>query len=170
MSNEKQESLADIVADMRQGMNPNGTAECQYLESDICTLADRLEAAHKREMSKIASKNRADFGQLGDCAKLREAVKLAMSVLCRNEADAPYRAWCEYDNAIDKCKAALAAPPRNCDVGSAEEQDQRFRDFCPKYTHGGSTSDCEGCKASGTACFECALVWEQMPYEEGGSL
>lgn len=53
MSNEKQESLADIVADMRQGMNPNGTAECQYLESDICTLADRIEAAWKREKTTI---------------------------------------------------------------------------------------------------------------------
>lgn len=47
---------------------------------------------------------------------MREAVKLAMSVLCRNKADATYLAWCEYDDAIQECRAALAAPPRNCDL------------------------------------------------------
>ena len=53
---------------------------------------------------------------------MREAVKLAMSVLCRNEADAPYRAWCEYGNAIEKCKSALAAPARECDRFADEKQ------------------------------------------------
>ena len=47
------ETIADIIAEMRQGMNPNGTAECQYLESDICMLADRLEAAQRRDCASI---------------------------------------------------------------------------------------------------------------------
>ena len=47
------EAIADIIAEMRRGMNPNGTAECQYLESDICMLADRLDAALKREADSI---------------------------------------------------------------------------------------------------------------------
>lgn len=48
MANEK-ETVKNILAEMRKNMNPNGTAECQYLESDICTLADRIEAAYMRE-------------------------------------------------------------------------------------------------------------------------
>lgn len=47
--NEKRETPADIAAEMRQGMNPNGTVECQYLESDICTLSDRIEIAAKQD-------------------------------------------------------------------------------------------------------------------------
>ena len=72
---------------------------------DIRLMLDRLEAAHKRER--------------GDCAKLREAL-------------APFPSLCEWlvVNASklgipdmvaklrergDKARAALAAPPRNCD-------------------------------------------------------
>ena len=117
---DRHETIADIIAEMRQGMNPNGTAECQYLESDICMLADRLEAALKRELSKNTSKNGADFGQLGDAAKLREALEFCvkgMCGFCRMDAEARGMTTecvngCE---ALRKAKAALAAPPRNCD-------------------------------------------------------
>jgi hypothetical protein len=68
-------------------------------------------------------------------------------------------------------KAALAAPPRNCDVGTAKEQDERFHRFCKCHR----TGSCAGCHnpvkdytvANGVR--ECALVWAQMPYEEGGA-
>ena len=82
MSNEKQESLADIVAEMRQGMNPNGTAECQYLESDICTLTDRIEAAAKREREAVEADAltvggvvEAERHKPGNAAAIREALE-----------------------------------------------------------------------------------------------
>ena len=116
-----QETIVDIIAKMRQGMNPNGTAECQYLESDICMLADRLEAAHKREKAAIEADALAVGGiveaerqrERGDAAKLREAVEKVIEIANKEwdasrETSAMWEIW-------EICKAALAAPPRNCD-------------------------------------------------------
>ena len=74
-------------------------------------LADRLKAALRRER--------------GDRAKLREAVKAVVDVGYPHnfQREAPHiRGYC-YDitRAIEKCFAALAAPPRNCDVYTADE-------------------------------------------------
>ena len=178
------ETIADIFAEMRGGQIPRHRNDRELLrhfadrlkaalkrekaaieiEADALAAGGIIETASKREMSKITSKNGADFGQLGDCAKMREALVKAKRVLHCAIVAGILKGDNAYD-ALDAVISALALPRRQCDVGSAEEQDERFRDFCPKYTTGGSTSDCEGCKASGTACFECALVWAQMPYE-----
>lgn len=66
--------------------------------------------------------------------------------------------------AEDVINAALAAPPRNCDVGTAEEQFERWQSFCDKFD-----DDCKGCpcdehSSSLTYCFS---KWAQMSYEEG---
>ena len=63
------ETIPDIIACLRRPRE----GENAYLTLWRDEIANRLEAAYKREMSKNVSKNRADFGQLGDCAKLREA-------------------------------------------------------------------------------------------------
>lgn len=51
---------------------------------------------------------------------MREAVEYASRVLAKWRQDAPFSAWNEYGEAIDRCRAALAKPARNCD---------RFRDW-----------------------------------------
>lgn len=57
-------------------------------------------------------------------------------------------------------KAALSIPPRNCDVGTVEEQAKRKTKFC--YQPGG----CSNCSFSKSATLtQCALAWAQMPYE-----
>ena len=60
--------------------------------------------------------------------------------------------------------AALAAPPRNCDVGTAEEQHARFYNFCDKI------EECKECPLwrGGGLTSKCSVYWGQMPYEEGG--
>ncbi len=63
---------------------------------------------------------------------------------------------------IDESRAALAKPPRNCDVGTAEEQAQRFERFCAE--HRGHI--CRSCPFRQST--ECELAWAQMPYTEGG--
>ena len=72
----------------------------------------------------------------------------------------------EMANALDKAKAALSEPPRNCDVGTAEEQTQRFKKF--RYIY---PLNCRGCplKNIGSIHNDCAIFWAQMPYEEGGA-
>ena len=126
------ETIADIIAEMRRNFadgNPYFAAG----------LPDRIEAAHKRELSKNVSKNGADFGQLGDAAKLREAM-----ITIRDKAHEQYindygidTVWIQ-----DVANAALAAPPRNCDrfetVKEAAEAFARERQNmphpCPDFT------------------------------------
>lgn len=62
-----------------------------------------------------------------------------------------------------KARAALAAPMRNCDVGTAEEQENRFRRYC--NSRGTFCGDCPLYK---NRRGECRFAWAQMPYEEGG--
>ena len=66
--------------------------------------------------------------------------------------------------ALDKAKAALAAPARNCDVGTAEEQFERWHAFCDSYD-----KDCTGCPCDGPvlSMAYCFSNWAQMPYKEG---
>lgn len=72
----------------------------------------------------------------------------------------------EMANALDKAKAALAEPIRNCDVGTAEEQYARVRAFCKRHKVG---LRCVDCPVNGVLPKNCALIWAQMPYEEGGA-
>ena len=70
-------------------------------------------------------------------------------------------------------KAALTTPPRNCDVGTAEEQHARFVSYCDRC-------DCPmGCdhrksfigvlKPECASILKCFTRWAQMPYKEGGA-
>lgn len=71
------------------------------------------------------------------------------------------------EDGVERCEVAraLAAPPRNCDVGTAEEQTARFDDFC----HDNRTMErcCGDCPAYSTKNIDCQFAWAQMPYEEG---
>ena len=52
-----------------------------------------------------------------------------------------------------------------------QEQDERFHRFCVKH-HTGSCAGCHnpvGDYTVANGVRECALVWAQMPYEEGGA-
>lgn len=115
------ETIADIIAEMRH----KDTARRRFTLTDafggyetitidrantMLSLADRFDAAHKREN--------------GNAAKLREAVVEIIDYL------EPIRKWtapskenhteltalfAAVDTVYTKAKAALAAPPRNCD-------------------------------------------------------
>jgi len=64
------------------------------------------------------------------------------------------------------CDEALAKPPRNCDVGTAEEQAERFAKYCDRFHR------CNGCPCCGKMKYNrCEFIWAQMPYEaeEGGA-
>ena len=51
---------------------------------------------------------------------------------------------------------ALAAPPRNCDVGTPEDQHNRFMRFCDSKSMG---------YCWGRGCRKCIAQWGQIPYE-----
>lgn len=98
---ERQETIADIVAEMRIFKCRNlETGEVELCSSIANYFADRIEAARKREV--------------GNGAKMREALEeIRVDAMSDYEPDADYL--------IEKCNAALFAPPRACDVLSANE-------------------------------------------------
>lgn len=65
---------------------------------------------------------------------------------------------------------ALSVPPRNCDVGTTDEQAKRFHSFCEKFQsriQGMCSPQCP-CKDCCDKC-QCLIKWAQTPYEEGGA-
>lgn len=124
---DRQESIADIIAEMRRGTRlPDYWRSCD-VNKILQYHADRIEEAYKRKMSKIVSKNGADFGQLGNAAKLREALVAAKKFVdgvgkaaLIGEVDAETICLCAA-NLSGRIAAALAAPPRNCDMYDKEE-------------------------------------------------
>ena len=66
----------------------------------------------------------------------------------------------------------ISRPLRNCDVGTAEEQSDRFDKFC--YSH----NTCFQCPVKSIynshhrqkqlrEIIRCEIIWSQMPYEKG---
>ena len=97
--------------------------------------------------------------------KLRKALEELMKFTC-NSCE---RRLCEDDaeeeegqrapspcSAIIRARNALSAPPRQCDIGTAEEQEERYKATGEVYH---------------TSTLTNALAWAQMPYEaeEGGA-
>ena len=96
------ETIADIIAEMR-GDGHTGPADAlEWVRTKLEYYADRLEAAHKREID-------GPKKQVCNAAKLREAI----DYLCERVADMD----ATFDPSEVEClRTALAAPPRNCDV------------------------------------------------------
>lgn len=111
----------------------------------------------------------SDKPECGSVQKVREAVKAVVDVGYPHnfQHEAPHiRGYC-YDitRAIHKCFAALSAPPRNCDVGTADEQAERFRKFCKMdYISEDCPDDCPLYNDHST--IHCPFAWAQMPYEK----
>ena len=124
-------------------------------------------ASHRRELSKIASKNGADFGQLGNAAKMRETLILVQKKInyLIGSLTVPNSLVSNRMEINGIINAALAATPRNCDVGTAEEQAERYGRYCDKFTSDGM--HCETCPCCGKIPLgKCEFAWMQMPYNE----
>lgn len=63
-----------------------------------------------------------------------------------------------YERILDVVNSALSEPPRNCDVGTEKEQNERFLKFCTSID---CKRYCPLFKAD-----SCELAWAQMPYDE----
>ena len=117
------ETIEALIAEMRKTyVSKGGAGYCGEVWIDLLRYADRLEAAHKRELSKNVSKSGADFGQLVDAAKLREALCEILSYIesfhkyiIPGKREKTTAIFAVADTIRGKARAALAAPPRNCD-------------------------------------------------------
>ena len=73
--------------------------------------------------------------------------------------------WCDvFQELKEVCDAALYAPPRQCDVGTAEEQYRRWIQFCEQRLH-----RCDKCPCNSPE--GCTFVFQNMTYEakKGGA-
>ena len=95
------------------------------------------------------------LGKPSNAAVLREAL---VQIVALARQDQPRFAI------ISTAETALSALPRQCDIGTAEEQCQRMFHYCIKK------GNCSVCKRRKNMSFRgCILDWAQMPYEEGGA-
>ena len=160
------ETLADILAEMRRHIQAvrNYPQDIDITDGDVEDWADRIEAAYARD--------------IGNSAALREALVKTLDAFksgaIRTEWNDP-DSW-KHDDELwylkNDIESALAAPPRNCDVGTPKEQAERFKAFClPRVGKCSENSTCPAkhpCNEIGIQY--CQLKWAQMPYEaEGGA-
>ena len=103
----------------------------------------------------------------GNAAAMREALEVCFDFIMR--LDRAFNPFMQilFENAIAKAKAALAAPPRNCEVGTAEEQSKRFHSYCLEH-NSACDVDMECCRCPlEKVKARCELAWAQMPYANG---
>ena len=136
-------------------------AEVAAKDEVIKRLNDAIAEEQRRKMATTEKSS-----VVGDAAKLREALKATLDLFWdihnANRSPQSNQAYA----VIRQIKAALTAPPRNCDVGTAEEQAQRFYKFCmvnSSAIQGMCNSNCP-CIDSGDKC-HCLTKWAQLPYE-----
>lgn len=175
-------TLSDIVAEMRTrsrevkeafGGRPDG------VENMLDIWADRIEAAWMRQEKTYLDQIRdamnmwghekhiAEHAQkpaVGNAAAMREALGDVYNTLEKIQSFIPHLSdvslmrkvssmVCHAKNVID---TAISAPPRQCDVGTAEEQERRYKATGEVYH---------------TSTLTNFLAWAQTPYEaqEGGA-
>ena len=190
MEESKQETIADIVREMRKRAQEVYEGQAGYPESwedqmnddEIREIADRIEAAAKREreagaeaaqicgeIGEMVGREAAckDSLQVGNAEKMREAceniAEYAKTAACHIE-DIDDAHLLSYLNQIERwAESAISSPPRNCDVGTAEEQAARFDAQCRKHM---GCLTCPFRAKDGGVHSLCDFAWSQMPYEK----
>lgn len=148
MSKSKQETIADIVAEMRKDISEGTGGEIAR------GYADRIEAAYNFEREAVCENS----SHVGNAAAMRNALNEIQLVCYKAGITIGYDVACGIIKS--KSRAAISAPPRNCDVGTVDEQLKRFSAFC-------MSRKCNECQFVSSTYGECGVRWSQMPYEGG---
>ena len=148
---------SEILRIGRKFQNSDETHGCTYETAKL--LCDEIE--------RLAKKCESIEESQGNIAELREALGYVQEMLyvdCNGEVHICAN---EVKRISEKIKDALAASARNCDVGTAQEHTDRFKDLCRKYRRGpGSRTSCKGCPIQHESLHVgCTFAWAQLPYE-----
>ena len=171
------ETIADIITEERGVFDELRKHGYNVVSVDrMADIIDRVEEAHKREreagaeaaqicgeigemVGREAYKNQSvtNCNRFGNAGRMRDAfeniAEYAKAAECHTE-DAHLLG---YLNQIAMwAEDALSAPPRNCDVGTPEDQHNRFMRFCDSKSMG---------YCWGRGCRKCMAQWGQIPYE-----
>lgn len=133
------------------------------LRRKIQHFADRIKVA-VAEMETTTATCKESL-QVGNAAKMREALERSTTRL-KGIADCFPEIRHLMQDQIEENEAALAEPLRNCDVGTEEEQETRFTEFCDAHKYVGD----DGANWCSRDCpfynkIDCGVWWAQMPYE-----
>ena len=182
MSEERyeRETVSDIMSEMRgyaDSMEKHLIYDLSECSTDyLRVLADRIEEAVNRQfrdVTKMIQYEEVDVSKMetttqtsekssvvGNAEAMREALEQIRELL--SIGGKPDTAMCiRYEAAYLIAKEALSVPPRNCDVGTEEEQVSRYNKFCMR-------SACNKCPFYvASELLACGVRWSQMPYEEG---
>ena len=153
MSNERHETVADNVS-----------ANHQFREVAKLIPHEEVTVSKMETTTPTSEKSSA----VGNAVKMREALENVMFYLPHflqymrlHREDAEAGGY--YEKILEVVNAALSAPPRNCDVGTPEEQSARFDAHCRKHM---GCLTCPLREKDGGVPKHCELAWAQMPYEE----
>lgn len=94
---------------------------------------------------------------VGNATAMREALEQLYEQICHGETERNVVANRQM------IRVALAAPPRNCDVGTADDWMSRFNIFCEHC----SGSDCDHRLFKDEEECDCFARWLAMPCNEG---
>lgn len=110
------------------------------------------------------SSNKAKY-EAAPTSEIIDIIRTAMGQGCIR----PCHVYDAVDELICRIQALENRPKRNCDVGTADEQAQRFYDFCTEHSsaiQGMCDYKCP-CIDSGDKC-HCLFKWSHMLYDERG--
>ena len=143
MRDARQETVADIVAAMRDESHAGDGCFLEWVGEKMRSYADRIEAAHKREreagaeaaqicgeIGEMVGREAACHQPVTDCnglnaAAMREALEKVLRVLhCAIVAD--ILKGDDVNGAYNEVIAALSAPPRNCDRYTLSEALRKY--------------------------------------------
>ena len=157
MSIGSNETIADILTEMREFAD----TDSQSIGRDV--LRRRIQHFARRIEQSVT-----DCNQFGNAAAMRKALESVRNWCINRLVNAPYQVTVE--GLLSFVNVGLSAPPRNCDVGTADEQAKRFHSFCKKFQ-----SRIQGMCSPLCPFIDCCDVchcmtkWSQMPYKEGGA-
>ena len=176
---DKSDTIDTIVDDMLNEGHTGPADSLEWVQAKMKFYAERIKEAwkrqmsqswHHREMEELILRHEKEVNelkkrQIGNAAAMREALENSNGLL---EELSVIGEWGESAREqIAENNAALATPPRNCDVGTADEQESRFEEYCDSnYSQNDVDEECWRCPLL-KPMKNCAFSWLQMPYERG---
>ena len=132
MRDEKHETIADIVTEMRKRAEEVYAGQDGYPESwkdqmdygEIYELADRIESANKREHEATIEKSSIN----GNNASIRESLEALVGVIdeCNSGNPLWWHIGAKGVKPLKDARAALSEPQRNCDKYTLEEAFRKY--------------------------------------------
>lgn len=175
ITNASSGQIADILTEYnnwRRGKPPYDepcSLNLSAYELGLC-LDRAIEILRGESLNTKSPENENSEKVVYNGGKTREALEFAVRQLTMAIVDDEtggnllYLAGCMRVVA-NKCRAALAEPPRNCDIGTASDMAQRFKQFC--HEHCSLDKCCDECPLKLRRA-PCEFEWARMPYTEGG--